>query len=807
MDFSYLKSAADNNKTMDLEKELTNKYLSGELSFAEYSSEWYENDDEEDMEEVRRNEDEPQQSSSAVEKSVQKRNRRVTRLSPALMGLMGEANLRFARGETETAEKMCHEIIKQVPTASEPYQTLAQIYEHDKEKNLQLSLIAAHLGPADANEWLRLAALCKERVDYRQEMICYTRAIRAQPHNIEIHMKRLEFIAKLEEMSYPVTSLSVSRVKCYYKIVTSLPASDGETIMKYAKMAATIYHNSNEIERALEVLATAYKKCSTLFAPEDLNIFLELLIAQRQFDTCLQIFVANAGVDIEADILTVKNDNGEIEEQTNYTKCSIPNNLPIDLRCKLLICFINLGALNLFASLIRDFMAKYNVAAAGDLYMDIEEVLSSQGYYDMAFHLLDLLVKHDNYDLGAVWLRHAECLHNLGRKEEAVSSYYKVLEYAPQHADARKKLFEILERNGNIDDALQILQQDYHYIVSASLLYEQCCCLKKYNRLEKYIEAGEALLSRTFARFRHVEELKLALRAKGASDHIQTFRTVRGENPSNEDDIQFDDDEGFIMTSDQEWDFFTDLFNVAYKLKQYIPMQRLAFGALTSKNLSTHRSQIEFYCLQACNLNNDHQKAFRFIKDFSTKLQSSRSWNLLNLTMNNLEENTHCKFLSRLFQRKEFSSIKCLFMGNNFLNSGRYLVALKYFLEHHNQCKEPLTALLIAITILVMASQRTVDKHNNLVLQGIAYLLTYQNLRKCDQETYYNLGRAYQMLSINNLAVEYYEKALVSNNIAHCDQHGDINLTKETAYNLYLVYKENSPQIARKYLLKYLVIE
>lgn len=806
MDFSYLDSPADREK-MDIEKELTSKYLSGEMTFAEYSSEWYENDDEEDMDESRRTEDEPQQSSSTVEKNPQKRTRRVTRLSPALMGLMGEANLRFARGDTETAEKMCHEIIKQVPTASEPYQTLAQIYEHDKDKNLQLSLIAAHLSPSDANEWLRLAALCKEQTDFRQEMICYTRAIRAQPHNLDIHMVRLEFIAKLEEISYPVTSLSVSRVKCYHKIVTSLPSSEGETIIKYSRMAATMYHNSNEIERAVEVLAAAYKKCPALFVPEDLNIFLELLIVQKQYDTCLQIFVANAGVDIEAEILTVKNNDGKIEEQTHYIKCSIPNNLPIDLRCKLLICFINLGALNLFASLIQDFMNKYNVAAAGDLYMDIEEVLSSHGYYDLAYLLLDPLVKHTNYDLGAVWLRHAECLLNLGRETEAVNSYYKVLEYAPQHADARKKLFLILERNGNIDDALQILQQDYHCIVSASLLYEQCHCLKKYNRLTKYLEVGEALLSRTFLRFRHLEELKLALRAKGASDHIQAFRTVRGENPSNDDDIQFDEDEGFVLAPDQEWDFFTDLFNVAYEQKQYISMQRLAFGAITSKSLSSHRSQIEFYCLQACILNNDHQKAFRFIKDFSTKLQSTRSWNLLNLTMNNLDENTHCKFLSRLFQRKEFSSIKCLFLGNNFLNSGRYLVALKYFLEHHNQCKDPMTALLIAITILVMASQRTVDKHHNLVLQGIAYLLKYQNLRNCDQETYYNLGRAYQMLSINNLAVEYYEKALASSNIAHCQQHGDINLTKETAYNLYLVYKDNSPQTARKYMLKYLVIE
>ena len=36
------------------------------------------------------------------------------RLEPALQGLMGEANLRFARGDAETAERMCMEVIRQV---------------------------------------------------------------------------------------------------------------------------------------------------------------------------------------------------------------------------------------------------------------------------------------------------------------------------------------------------------------------------------------------------------------------------------------------------------------------------------------------------------------------------------------------------------------------------------------------------------------------------------------------------------------------------------------------------------------------
>lgn len=801
MDTSY--KAGVKTTAMDLEKDLTSKFLSGEMSFAEYSNEWYNFDDEEDIEEInKRNEDDSFQFRS----DKAHRRRKYARMPLGLTGLMGEANLRFVRGDRDTAEKMCHEIIKQVPTAPEPYQTLAQIYEYDPEKSLQFSLLAAHLSPPDAEEWLRLAALSKERNDVRQEMICYTQAIADDPCNIDNHMKRLDLLTKLEETNYPIQQLKITKLKCYHKIVTSLMASEGDTIMKYAKLAATQYHNNNELERALAVMTSAYKKCPTLFSLQDLNIFLELLIGQRQFQTCIEIFVASAGVEIEAEIETVKNAEGVIEEHTHYLNCTIPDSLPVDLRSKLLVCFIHLGATNLVQTLLDDFLSN-DVEKAGDLYMDIEEALSTMGHHDMAIQLLEPLVKNNSFDLGAVWLKHAECLQKLGRESDAINSYYKVLKHVPQHPDARRRLYIILEKQGRIEEALQMLDQDFKYVVSAYLLYEQCMALKKYNKWLKYLEVGEALLSKNFVRFRHEEELNMACRTRCGIELIHNFRTMRGENPYHEKDIHFDDDETFKLTPQQEWEFFLELLHIAHQYKQYFAMQRLTFGAMMSKSLASHRLDIDFYCMQACLLSNDNQNAFRFIREFAQKYPSPRSWNLLNLVINYVERNTHSKFLLRLFQKDSNNVVKHLFLGNNFLISGRYLVAAKYYLEYHDKCRDPLSAFLIAITILVMAAQRTVDKHHNLILQGMAYMQTYRNLRKCDQEADYNMGRVYQMLNLNNLAIEYYERALASDYITKCENHGRINLRKETAYNLYLLYREHSPVMARKYMLKHLVIE
>lgn len=804
MDCTESESLENNEDKMDFEKELTNKFLSGKMTFTEYSNEWYKREGDEDVDDlVKRIEDKPRHPFLSAERSNQRRSK-LLRLSPALLGLMGEANLRFARGDIETAERMCHEIIKQVPTAPEPYQTLAQIYENDPTKSLQFSLLAAHMSPPDGKEWLRLAALSKEMNDTRQEMLCYTQAIKAEPWNMNFHLKRLEVISNLEEIKYPLYLLSVSRVKCYHKIVHCLPPTESETIMKYTKLATTIYHKNNELDKAFEVMAIAYKKCPLLFTLADLNIFLELLISQKQFQMCLEVFVASVGVEIEAEIETVKNSDGDIEEQTNYTNCSIPNDLPIDLRSKLLVSFIYLGAINLVKTLLNSFLTN-DVEKAGDLYMDVEEALSSVGHHELAMQLLEPLVKHTSFDLGAVWLKHAECLYNLGKEDEAVNSYYRVLKHAPQHPQACMRLFKILEKKGDIDAALKCLKQDYKYVVSAKLLHEQSIILKKHNRLLEYLEVGEALLSKTFVKFRHMEELSMARKLKTGIDVIHSFRTLRGENPYHENDIQFDEEEPFKLSPKEEWSLLRELLEIACKHKEYATMQRLTFGAMMSKSIASHRQSLDFYCFQACLLNHDYPNAIRFVKEFSQKFAGPCTWNLLNFVFNSVEENSYYRFLNRLFQ-KDTHAVRYLFLGGGFLASGRYLVALKYFLEYHDQCREPLSALLIAVSILAMAAQKTVDKHNNLILQGLAYMFSYQNLRKCDQEANYNLGRAYQMLNINNLAIEYYERALACGPITTCSKHGVIDLNREIAYNLYLIYKNHSPVIARKYMLKYLVI-
>lgn len=51
--------------------------------------------------------------------------------------------------------------------------------EEDAEKALQFGLIAAHLNPSDAEEWVRLAEMSLERQNVRQAIVCYTKGLRS----------------------------------------------------------------------------------------------------------------------------------------------------------------------------------------------------------------------------------------------------------------------------------------------------------------------------------------------------------------------------------------------------------------------------------------------------------------------------------------------------------------------------------------------------------------------------------------------------------------------------------------------------
>lgn len=65
------------------------------------------------------------------------------------------------------------------------------------------------------------------------------------------------------------------------------------------------------------------------------------------------------------------------------------------------------------------------------------------------------------YLQAGIWLRKGECLHSLGRLEEAITAYAQVVHLAPNHLDARLILASLYQQVGRPNQALDVLNGEY----------------------------------------------------------------------------------------------------------------------------------------------------------------------------------------------------------------------------------------------------------------------------------------------------------------------------------------------------------
>ncbi|XP_038839402.1 general transcription factor 3C polypeptide 3-like [Salvelinus namaycush] len=226
-------------------------------------------------------------------KKMMKERRNRSKLPRALRGLMGEANIRYARGDKEDAVLMCMEIIRQAPLAYEPFSTLAMIYEDqgDMEKSLQFGLIAAHLNPSDCEEWVKLADMSLEQDNIRQAIICYTKAIKYDPSNVRYLWERCSLYEQVGEHKQSMDG--------YRRILNLLPPSDGEHFMQLSRDMAKSYYESSDLPSAMGVMEEALRRHPELVTDESINMAAELYIANHEHGKALQVLVQFCGIVLE----------------------------------------------------------------------------------------------------------------------------------------------------------------------------------------------------------------------------------------------------------------------------------------------------------------------------------------------------------------------------------------------------------------------------------------------------------------------------------------------------------------------------
>lgn len=628
---------------------------------------------------------------------------------------------------------------RQAPSASEPFQTLAMIYENDDpKKSLQFALIAAYLNPKDADQWVRLANMSVENNEIKQAITCYSKAIIASPKNISLYERR----AQLQEENGD----KKGQLRGYLKLIHQLDAESGEHIKKYAKKLAEHCTQNNDNDHALEAMEVLFSKCPGLITLEEVNIMAELLIALRHFGKCLRILVRYTNIRIRFKDTAGETEAGgtrdsarnaeegeppgdskeallhqlECRSTDEIESCDTPDDLPVDLRAKILVTLIELNHVRIADKLLPELYALANPENSGDLFLDVAEALMSKNEFQRALILLDLLVRSANYSMAAVWLKHAECWVACNDMDKAVTSYEAVRKLSPQHLGARLALAKLYIDKQLHDEAIRVLYQDPECeTLDPHALYQRTLLLHKLERCEEYFASGMLLMSRHCVNIRSKADLTALARAAGVRQRLESLRLRRlscGEKFEDENAPAFGP--SAEPSEKEEFLLLLQMCKQAYKLRKYGFLQRICFTALSSKRFKKRNSHIIFLCLIACIHNNDSFYGYNIVREFVRESQSSNSWNLLNIIIQKAEDLRHNRFIMRLLGREVVFSYLHIMHANNCLVSGTYKYALNAYISLFKVAPSSLLALLIGVTHLQMACQKLSAKKNQLLIQG-----------------------------------------------------------------------------------------
>ncbi|XP_052891714.1 general transcription factor 3C polypeptide 3 [Anopheles moucheti] len=730
-------------------------------------------------------------------KAVMRRHKRS--LPTALQGLMGQANLCYARGDTKTAEDLCMEIIRQVPLAHEPFITLAQIHEmDDPEKYLQYSLIAAHLNPSDSEQWLHVAEIFINRGNVEEALKCYTRGIRANPKNVDIRLKRAQLMETRDEKQ---------ALKYYYNMLPFIPKEQADFLISTAKRVAKKFHEETNVGAALDAMQRAYSTAPEKFSMEDINLLIELLIANGHYRQALDILAMHASVELYNYELGV----GEESQMSPDFFIVIPGDIVLDLRTKLAVVLVHLKCEQCFDKVIDDILAHIDPENDGDCYLDVAEALMKEEYYRHALRLLVPLIRSKKFSLAAVWLRYADCSRWIENYDEAIIGYKKVVSLA-DYLDARLALAALLKKKGQYDEALKALEQnpEVNYL-DPEVLHERCLLLHDVGRYQELLVAGFMLLARHCYQIKKRQDIAVLSHVK----YHENKSRILGEGVP-------DFVTGNDLSVETEWDLALRLLTVADEQRDYTYYMKLVFTLQTSKRFHCYRSELQQLALTACIYNRDPTFGLNIMRDqirplfnlkgdaFEAKINHPQLWNLFNLVVFISGDVRYQRYLSRIFFRSSrIGMYPKVLIANYHLNCSTYKYALNEYNKIYLATNDPLQAMMIAVTLTQIACQKFTKHKQQLIAQANVFMEKYLAGRpeELRHEAFYNLGRMYHQLGLLHLAVDYYKRVLNFDSPIVRENPQYLDLKAETAFNLSFIYKHSgNHELARKYLHDYIQV-
>lgn len=789
------------------------------------------------------------------------KRRRLCELPPKLKQTMGRANILWARGEIEQAKAICMELIRQVPKCSEPFQSLGMMFEEqgDKAKALQFFLIAAFLSKSgDADEWAKLAMMSIEENNFDQAMTCYTQALKLEPANVGI-------LWDCAALCYQMDN-SKKALECYEKACQAMSTSaHGAKYIDLVCELAKLYHENKSPEEAASVLDAAFTKFPTHVNNQAINMLADLHMTSKSYEAALQVILKHCDAkkeespkSTEQSPLTsfslfmsptrhLNSTDSQSDSEESKTDLILPDDLPIDLRVKIVVCLIYLRNLHPIKNLLYPLFVQ-SVDDVGDLYIDVADACTENGYYDEALPILNMLLGSNKYNMAGIWLRKGECLHSLGRLEEAITAYTQVVHLAPNHLDARLILASLYQQVGRPNQALDVLNDprctennadtsendnametgssfteeldtDHTEQVTVQpqdfrLLFHKCALLDSQNRTEEFLEAGMDLFKWFLIDVYDSKGLaEMALKSTKFQSKVKRSEATEQEEARLKANARCDNKVETGIRTEEWWDMFKKVVSKLSHHKQHADARKLVLCGLSSKRFSKadYQTDLIFMSMVALYLNREYQMSFDAAKILASRdRRKPIIWNLMARITAKSGDSRHNRYILRLLIKHPDELPLVLFSGHNAAVSASYRFAIGEYVRAFRQVPhDPLVTLCLGLQYLHLACQRFPRSRHTCVVQGIIFMFQYLGLRGECQEAYYNLGRAFHQLGLLQFALHYYNKALAfplyeaskspgHTSVEFSDKH---DLHRETAFNLSLIYRASGNELMAKELL------
>ncbi|XP_065214055.1 general transcription factor 3C polypeptide 3 [Planococcus citri] len=779
----------DNNQQSDA----VCKFLNGEISFTDYldrmdkiaEASTVQTDAQDDTKsvlgdiideaEVLSSSDENSEDESKPAKPRGVRRTGRSKLSATLRGVMGQANVCYAQGDTETAVKMCLEIIKEEPQASEPFKTLASIYEEmgESEKAVQMRLIAAHLGPASKEEWMELGQMLKKKGHHKQAVMCYTKAINYDELNLELYELRASLMKEARILSVEVYGF----LRILYKLD---PQREGKKLLDLCIKVARMYYNEKKYEKSCKTLKYAFEKRPDLIKDAEVNLYLDILITTLNFHECLNVMAKFCSVEFQT-----------TEDPFTIVECIVPEEIPIDLRAKLIVTLIHFDSFE-NAKIQIDILLKENPDIMGDLFFDVAMELIDKAQFEDSITLLEPLTHTESFNSVTLWFKLTHCYKETNKIKECHEAFRRALQCHPDDKDLKLKFCEELKSAHLYQEAIELTKDDDMSV----LIYERCNMYYLIKDYENFIETGLQLFRLHCKEIKTIEDYSLLLDAlrstKSFKDVVSPYVPITVDTS---------------VTVEQEWDIFVKIFDIYAERKDYDLLQQLTLDLSLSYKFNSVKDQLRVAVAIASFLNHDYEIAYDMMRYFiiQANKNSLKFWNCFNLFTYYSSYSRIHKFLIRYLMRASENNSLIVLFANNCLTAGTYKYALNDYSIVFQDKETSMVALLLAVAVLHMSCSKFSTNRHSFTSQCLAFLYKYQNLRgePMNQEINYNFARAFHQLELFPQAIHYYKKALECKP-AVSDMY---DLKAEIAYNLHVIYMSSGqPRVANMYLQKYAVI-